>query len=426
MLSALTGSLRWATGVGPASATGVGAGRRARTAANRHRRRHEQSDRDRGGQRADAGQRRSTIGGSHRGRHASTRVPERPTHPFGWRERGHAGYARSRIASTGATSRIDSSVIGSSTSWTWAMPSRAYARSVVGERLGLAGDRRRGGPAPDRPGAVRRRRGSRTRTATVRSTSRRIAPDRAAGVVDERAQRGHARRPRCRCRCTSRSRRRRAPSWRAASAGPSIRSSAAARPVAGRAAAARSRAPGTSARRSRSRRRAGGVRMIVNASSKRSMRWSNGIAEGAELGLVPARPEAQHEAAAAELVDRRGLLGEQRRVVEVRAGDERPELDPRRRGRDRRQQRPGLPRAAGRPVRPAVEEVLADPHRVEAQVLDRAGHVEQLGPADLALDLGELDADLERTAAAIAEAYRRRAGGRGSVDKGRPVGHPPP
>ena len=60
------------------------------------------------------------------------------------------------------------------------------------------------------------------------------------------------------------------------------------------------------------------------------------VAVGAELGLVPARPEAQHEAAAAQLVDRRGLLGEQRRVVEVRAGDERPELDPRRRGRDRR------------------------------------------------------------------------------------------
>ena len=48
------------------------------------------------------------------------------------------------------------------------------------------------------------------------------------------------------------------------------------------------------------------------------------------------------------------------------------------------------------PIREAVQEVLADPDRVEAQVLDGAGHVEQLRPADLALDLGELDADLER------------------------------
>ena len=55
----------------------------------------------------------------------------------------------------------------------------------------------------------------------------------------------------------------------------------------------------------------------------------------------------------------------------------------------------------GRAVRPAVEEVLADPDGVEAEVLDRAGHVEELRPADLALDLGQLDADLERAAAAV-------------------------
>ena len=154
------------------------------------------------------------------------------------------------------------------------------------------------------------------------------------------------------------------------------------------------------------------VRMIVNASSNRSIRWSYGIAVGAELGLVPAGAEAEDEAAAAQLVDRGGLLGEQGRVVEVRAGDERPELDPRRRGGDRGQQRPRLPRPAGGPVLPAIEEVLADPHGVEPEVLDRAGHVEELGPADLALDLGELDADLER--AAGGGGHRRSvAGGRG-------------
>ena len=120
------------------------------------------------------------------------------------------------------------------------------------------------------------------------------------------------------------------------------------------------------------------------------------VAVGAELGLVPAGAEAEDEPAATQLVDRGGLLGEQGGVVEVRAGDERPELDPRRRGGDRGQERPRLPRAAGRPVLPAIEEVLADPDGVEPEVLDRAGHVEELGPADLALDLGELDADLER------------------------------
>ena len=74
-------------------------------------------------------------------------------------------------------------------------------------------------------------------------------------------------------------------------------------------------------------------------------------AEGAELGLVPAGAEAEHEPAAAELVDRGGLLGEQRRVVEVRAGDERPELDPRGRRGDRRQRasRPPTARAPDGP-----------------------------------------------------------------------------
>ncbi len=60
-------------------------------------------------------------------------------------------------------------------------------------------------------------------------------------------------------------------------------------------------------------------------------------------------------------------------------------------GGDRRQHRPGLPRAARRSIRPAIEEMLAEPDRVEAEVLDRPDHVQQLGPAHLALDLGQLD-----------------------------------
>ena len=118
-------------------------------------------------------------------------------------------------------------------------------------------------------------------------------------------------------------------------------------------------------------------------------------AERAELRLVPAGTQPEDEPSAADLVDRGSLLGQQGRVVEVRAGDEWPELDPVRGCRDRRQQRPGLQRPACRPVRPAVEQVLADPDRIEAEELDGADHVEQLRPADLAFDFGELDADLQ-------------------------------
>src|SRR4029079_15598516 len=92
-------------------------------------------------------------------------------------------------------------------------------------------------------------------------------------------------------------------------------------------------------------------------------------AECTELGLVPAGTESEHEAAAAHLVDQRGLLGEQRRVMEVRARDEWPKLDPRRRGRDGRQQRPRLPWPACRPILPAIEQVHAAPERIEPEGL---------------------------------------------------------
>jgi hypothetical protein len=88
--------------------------------------------------------------------------------------------------------------------------------------------------------------------------------------------------------------------------------------------------------------------MIVNASSKRSMRWSYGKPNAPNSVSVPAGAETEDEPAAADLVERGGLLGEQRGIVEVRAGDERPELDPARDGRDRGERRPGLPTGRGR------------------------------------------------------------------------------
>src|SRR2546421_12171692 len=57
--------------------------------------------------------------------------------------------------------------------------------------------------------------------------------------------------------------------------------------------------------------------------------------KGAELGLVPAGAEPQDEAPTADLVERVGLLGEDGRVVECRARDERAQPDRRGRGGDR-------------------------------------------------------------------------------------------
>src|SRR5215211_4940211 len=115
--------------------------------------------------------------------------------------------------------------------------------------------------------------------------------------------------------------------------------------------------------------------------------------ERAELGLVPARAEAEHEAPAADLVDRRGHLRDQPRRVTAGARDQRTEPHALGRRRERREQRPRLPRRALGPPVAAVEQVVADPDRVEAALLGGARHREVLRPAHLALDLGKLDAD---------------------------------
>jgi hypothetical protein len=51
------------------------------------------------------------------------------------------------------------------------------------------------------------------------------------------------------------------------------------------------------------------------------------------------------------------------------------------------EQRPGVPRPALAPAVAPVEQVVADPQRVEADLLGRARHRDVLGPADVALDL---------------------------------------
>src|SRR4029079_11217188 len=100
-----------------------------------------------------------------------------------------------------------------------------------------------------------------------------------------------------------------------------------------------------------------------------------GDSERAELRLVPAGAQAQDQPATGDLVDRVGPLREDGRVVERRAGDKWAQLAPRRHRGQRSAPRPRLPRSPRGPVLPAVEEMLAGPHGVVAEVLERPGHV---------------------------------------------------
>ena len=97
-------------------------------------------------------------------------------------------------------------------------------------------------------------------------------------------------------------------------------------------------------------------------------------AERAVLRLVPACAEPEHEPPAADLRDRRRHLRDQPGRVEARAGDERPESYALGDRRQRGQQRPDLPRPALLTAVAAVEQVVAEPDRVEAALLGGPRH----------------------------------------------------
>ena len=130
-----------------------------------------------------------------------------------------------------------------------------------------------------------------------------------------------------------------------------------------------------------------------------------GQAERAVLGLVPAGAEPEDEPAAAHLLDRRRHLRDQPGRMERGAGDERAELDTLGDRRQRGEHRPDLPRPALLTAVAAVEQVVAEPDRVEALLLGRAGHRGVLRPAGLVLDLGELDADPQARLFAMCSRY---------------------
>ena len=121
-----------------------------------------------------------------------------------------------------------------------------------------------------------------------------------------------------------------------------------------------------------------------------------GQAERAELALVPAGAEAEHEAAAADVIDGGRHLRQQAGAVEGRAGHQRAERDPFGRRGKRRQHRPDLPGPAlGAAVLGGVEQVIAEPDRVESDLLGGRRHGQILGPADDPLGLWELHSDTQ-------------------------------
>src|SRR6266508_5886102 len=113
-------------------------------------------------------------------------------------------------------------------------------------------------------------------------------------------------------------------------------------------------------------------------------------AEGPELGLVPTGAEPEHQSPAADLLNRGRLSGQQPGRAEARARYEGPQPNPIGHGRERAEETPRVPRTALLAAIVPVEEVVAEPDRVEADVFGRTGHGGVLRPRHLTLDLGKL------------------------------------
>ena len=235
---------------------------------------------------------------------------------------GPSWFAQSRAvwpgqASTSSTSTSPSSsgwrprAIGSTTSWTWPMPSRRIRAQALSDDVGRALERRdrhliRGVAHLGRPVPP----GIRTSTATVRSMSAgsRPASIAAASTFSRRGMTPaalfavsayhefHA-------RVRQRIRSIRSPLEPMRMGGPPGRRGRLQLAVARLVELPVEVDPALLEQRPHD----------VNASSNRATRWSNGEVERTKLGLVPARAHAEDQAAAGDLVDSAGELREHRR-----------------------------------------------------------------------------------------------------------------
>ena len=118
-----------------------------------------------------------------------------------------------------------------------------------------------------------------------------------------------------------------------------------------------------------------------------------GEAECLELVAVPSGPDAEHEPAIGDLIERCGLLRQHGRVVERGRGHQGSDRHALRHRGDSGEDRPRLPRTRDAPIGISIQQMVADPHRVEPDCLGGRGDVLELGPPHHPFHLGELHSD---------------------------------
>lgn len=160
-------------------------------------------------------------------------------------------------------------------------------------------------------------------------------------------------------------------------------STAVGRPAVGPADAARAPAPDNAAPESRMRVRGvggcGNFQCFLE-SAHANVEW---VAERPKFRFVPAGPEAEDQPATADFVDRVRHFGQEGRITEVCADDDRSGFDTLGNRRQRRQDRPALPPCKRSHILTALgdEQVIRFPDGIEADFLGVPCHAPEVLPA---------------------------------------------
>src|SRR5215203_5416933 len=125
-----------------------------------------------------------------------------------------------------------------------------------------------------------------------------------------------------------------------------------------------------------------------------------GKAVGGEFRFVPSSAEPEDEPAIADFISCLGNFGEQRRVAEAHAGDQRADFDPRRGRPNGSQHLPAFPASLGGRIVQLEDHVIRDPDRIETIVFSFLRQPKDIAPTmnagtHFSVAIGKIESDFD-------------------------------